>query len=171
MKKKYVLIIVIAVLVVAVAALAIANRATTLALDAEETEAVITIDGEKVAEFDLEWLKTLEKVTFDDHIKENGEPKRDVSFTGVELKTVIDAIGVDISQCSAVAFRGRDSYMSASSIEEMYKNGKVYIVYERNGLQTLGKSMGGTGPMEIVITNEVFSMRNCKFLIEIAFES
>jgi len=46
----------------------------------------------------------------------------------------------------------------------------VYLVYERNGVENTDKTQGGTGPMEIVITGETFSLRNCKYLSEIYFE-
>lgn len=169
--KKYILWIVILAMAVAVGILAMVNRNQTLetAQAIGDTEVLVKLNGEKAGSFDLAFVQGMTKITFDDKIKENGKNAVAVAFGGVLLRDVLDEIGVDISGFSDVTYKARDGYASAGTVDEILNSDTVYIAYERNGEQIKAKEQGGTGPMEVVIANQTFSLRNCKYLLEIDF--
>lgn len=170
-KKKYALITVIIVLVIAVAVLAILNAQQTQAVmdGLGKSEVSIVVNGEEAGRFTLEYLKNMPKTDFTDQIKESGSTAVKTEFGGVLLKDVLNSLEIDVSGCSSVSYRASDGYASGGTVDEVLNDDTVYVVYERNGQQTKPKSEGGTGPVEIVIAEQAFSQRNCKFLIQIEF--
>lgn len=132
-----------------------------------ENTVIVTYNDQELCRFNLESLKAMPKVEINDHIKETGKASVDANFGGVLLRDVLTEQGVDLSKYSTANFVAMDGYTTAGTVDEILNNDKVYIVYEREGVQTKSKSEGGTGPMEIIITGEQFSLRNCKYLMEI----
>lgn len=128
----------------------------------------IMVNDEMVAQFDLEEAKALPKVLTDEGLN-TSKGKENIVFGGVLLKDVLKTSGFDYHQYKTVTYKAIDGYASPGTIAELDGDG-VYLVYERNGVENTDKTQGGTGPMEIVITGETFSLRNCKFLSEIYFE-
>jgi len=171
-KNKWILLAVILVLAVSVAVLAVLNRDTVFStLEGLKTgEVVVKVEGREAARFDLEYVKSLPKAEFDDHIKKTGESDKAARFGGVLLKDVLKNLNVDVEGCVNVAYKAVDGYTSAGTVEEVLQDDKVFVVYEKDGKPTGTRSEGGTGPLEIIIAGETFSLRNCKFLMEIDIE-
>lgn len=171
-KKKWVLPAAILALAAAVAVLAVLNRdAVFTTLKGLETgEVVVKAEGREVSRFDLDFVKSLPKAEFDDRIKEAGKSAVAAHFGGVQLKDVLKKLGVDIQGYEKITYRAADGYASAGTVEEVNADGKVFVVYEKDGRPTGTRGEGGTGPLEIVIAGEAFSQRNCKYLMEIDIE-
>lgn len=133
-----------------------------------EDEVKITANGEEIMRLNLQTVKDLPKVLIAEGLNtSNG--KEDLVFGGVLLKDVFKSMNFDYTQYNQVTYKAIDGYVSTGMVKEL-DGDTVYLVYERNGIQNTGKSQGGTGLMEIIITGEQFSLRNCKFLNEINFE-
>lgn len=131
-------------------------------------EVKITVNGEEVMRLNLEAVKDLPKLSIDESLN-TSKGNQDVVFGGVLLKDVFKSMNFDYTQYHQATYKAIDGYVSPGMVKEL-DGDTVYLVYERDGIQNTGKSEGGTGPMEIVITGEEFSLRNCKFLNEINFE-
>ncbi|MGI5907308.1 MAG: molybdopterin-dependent oxidoreductase [Christensenellales bacterium] len=168
-RNKWIIPAVLAVLAVGVAVLATLNKEEVPLDQIERNEVVVKADGAEIGRFSLDTVKRMEKVEFSDRIKETGKAAVKAQFGGVLLRDVLMNIGVDPSEYRNVAYKALDMYTSAGTVDEIMQDGKVYVVYERDGRQTRPKHEGGTGPLEIVIAGEQFSLRNCKFLMEIDF--
>ncbi|WKY47097.1 hypothetical protein Q5O24_12105 [Eubacteriaceae bacterium ES3] len=169
-KKKWILPIVILVLAISSAVLIGINKNQTeerLASLGQET-VIITVGDLTLAQLQLEDIKAMPKVLIDEGLN-TSTGQEDVVFGGVLLKDALDRAGFDYESYQAVTYKALDGYVSAGTTEEIEAD-KVYLIYERDGIENTDKSSGGTGPMEIVITGETFSLRNCKFLMEISFE-
>ena len=128
----------------------------------------IMVGDEMVDQFNLDEVKALPKVLIDEGLNtSNG--REEVVFGGLLLKDVLNTTNFDYHQYNTITYKAIDGYASLGTVAELDEGG-VYLVYERNGIQNTDKTQGGTGPMEIVITGETFSLRNCKYLSEIYFE-
>lgn len=137
--------------------------------DLGKEEVLITYNGKEVMRFDLDIVKSLPKTITDEGLN-TSHGREEVTFGGVLLKDVFNEIGFDLTNYKNISFKAKDGYTSPSSVDEVLDTDKVFLVYERNGEQTKPKEDGGTGPMEIIIAGEQFSLRNCKFLMEIILE-
>lgn len=157
-------LIISSVLLIGINKIQTEERLAALGLD----EVKITVRGEEAARFNLETVKALPKVLIDEGLN-TSKGKEDVVFGGVLLKDVLKFINFDYTPYGQITYKAIDGYVSPGMITEL-DGDRVYLVYERNGVQNTDKTQGGTGPMEIVITGEEFSLRNCKFLHEINFE-
>jgi hypothetical protein len=168
-QKRWIIPAALAVLAIAVAVLATLNKEdVSKTLEQMEKNQVVVKAGEtELGRFDLDKVKSMKKVAFNDQIKESGKSAVQAQFGGVILKDVLEEIGINVSRYKSVAYKAIDGYTTPGTVDEILKDDKVYVVYERDGQQTKSKSEGGTGPLEIVISNEQFSLRNCKFLLEI----
>lgn len=168
--KRWILPLVILFLTLSSVLLITINKTQTeerLAALGRETVKII-VNDEMVAQFDLEAVKALPKVLTDEGLN-TSKGKEEIVFGGVLLKDVLKTIDFDYRQYQTVTYKAIDGYASPGTIAELDGYG-VYLVYERNGVENTDKTQGGTGPMEIVITGETFSLRNCKYLSEIYFE-
>ncbi len=163
-----ILFISIAVLCVVCSILLVLNQnEVEKSLDKQgDYDVIITYNEEVIGGFTMDTLTSMEKVEINEGLRtSNGN--EDAIFGGVLLKDLLEEVDIDISTYKNVSFKAIDGYTSASDVEEVLNTDKVYVVYERNGIPTKSKEEGGTGPIEIVIAGEEFSLRNCKFLIEI----
>lgn len=66
-----------------------------------------------------------------------------------------------------VQFRALDGYASAVTGQEVLTEDNVYLCIYMNGERLKPKQEGGLGPYLIVIKNDRFSQRWCKFVEEI----
>lgn len=168
--KKWILpIVILALSILSVVLIGINKNMTEerLASLGQET-VIITVEDLTLAQLQLEDVKAMPKVLVDEGLN-TSTGQEDVVFGGVMLKDALENAGFDYHSYQTVTYKALDGYVSTGTIEEI-DEGKVYLIYERDGLQNTDKASGGTGPMEIVITGETFSLRNCKYLMEICFE-
>lgn len=168
--KKWILPIVILVLTISSVVLVGINKKQTeerLASLGQET-VIITVDDITFAQIQLDAIKAMPKVQIDEGLN-TSKGQEDVVFGGVLLKDALENAGFNYHSYQTVTYKALDGYVSVGTIDEI-DQGKVYLIYERDGIQNTDKASGGTGPMEIVITGETFSLRNCKYLMEICFE-
>ncbi len=127
---------------------------------------LLTLDGNqyKVA---MQDLLTLEPVDFDAVMDTSTTDPTPVVFTGVELSRLCESLGFHISEDSSILAKGLDGYASAVTGSEALAEGNVYICIYMNGEVLKPKKQGGFGPYLMVIKNERFAQRWCKFVEEI----
>ena len=128
---------------------------------------IIKVDGAEVARLGLEEIKAAGEVNFNCIMDTSTTGPEKVNFTGVPLKKLLDDHRIYQEGKGKVTCTALDNYASAFSMEELQKEGNAYLCYARDG-QPLGtKAEGGMGPYLVVLTQDTFSSRWCKYLMEI----
>jgi len=83
--------------------------------------------------FDLAYLKTFDKVTFDATLDTSKTGPEVKSFGGVPLVSVLKDLGLSLDGASLVTFKAADGYASVVTALEAGDSENVYLVYERSG--------------------------------------
>jgi len=167
-RKTIIIVAIIAVLAIAVAIFAFLNSGNLKEKQQSQQNATVKIvQGDKTVEFDLVYLKGLKKTVFSADLAKNNTSPVKTSFTGVPLITVLKDKGFNLDNVKQVIFTAADGYASVINAQEASDTDNVYLVYERNGKASGTKDQGGSGPIEMVVKNDQFSQRWCKFLMEI----
>jgi len=172
MKNKRLLFI-IALLVVAVACLAYLNyKSMNLsAFQAEKGEIYIKI-GDKEANFDMERVKSLPAIEFEaiQDTSDSGPERHD--FKGVQFRELLFQLepSLNAHDIKKVIVKGIDGYSVALSPEEALSDSAVYLAYEKDGKPLGSKKSGGSGPYQLIVKKDAFSMRWCKYVSEVIVE-
>ena len=167
-KHTKIIICVFAFLIAAVAVLLWLNRDVILQGQKaqEERSLTFTENGEVISVLYWEQLKELEYETFDAVIKSSGQRPKNVVYTGIEIHTLLDAAGTDYNG-KTLHFIGADAYLAAVQPEEMESVGSIFVVYAMDGQTMKDRESGGDGPYQLVLIDDDFSQRWCKYLAEV----
>ncbi len=133
--------------------------------DVNQQELTIISNNNKIV-FSLSEIKELPSITFKAEIRSTSQPNKIVEFTGVSISELLSAASIN-DEFSSVVFKSVDGFQSELSKEEAMLDENVFVVYLRDGVQTLSKNDGGSGPMEVVVALDPFSNRWNKYLVEI----
>ena len=162
------ILVVIAVLVVVVVVFAYLNAGDLdRKRDLETSAEFVLIYGDKEHRVSREDIVALGPVEFSTVMRTSTTGPASVTFTGVELRTVLEEYKVDIQADSTIEVKALDGYASAIQGEEVLEHKNVYITIAMNGEPLKPKSEGGLGPYYLVIRNGEFSQRWVKFMEEI----
>lgn len=124
------------------------------------------MDGEEIAVVDKNYILVQESATFPAVIRSSGQKPQEVKYSGVLLSDLLNQLDIDWTDRKQALVKGSDGYVTALSLKDL--NGKnVYIAYAMNGADLKNKSQGGYGPYQLVIRNDSFSQRWCKYVSEI----
>lgn len=167
-KSTLIIIICIVVLIIAVGVLAVLNSGNTALKKELEMNAQFYIKyGDKAQLVTMQDMLDIGPVEFKTIMDTSDTDPTEVTFTGVELKTLASHFGIDIKDASVVEVTALDGYSSALTGDEVREDDNVYICIYRNGEPLKPKSEGGSGPYMMVIKSSQFSNRWCKFVQEI----
>ena len=166
--KKLVIIIVI-ILVAIVGVTAYLNRENLADKDVLQEKALIIIkdDGKEVERIDFDFVKKQGELTFNKELDTSDSDPREHSYTGVPLKNIITGVGIELADKQQLIVRAIDGYTVALTSREVLADDNVYLVYKSDGQFLKGKKEGGSGPYMIVIRQDQFGQRWCKFVIEV----
>ncbi|OQB24013.1 MAG: hypothetical protein BWY11_01457 [Firmicutes bacterium ADurb.Bin182] len=167
-KQSTLIVIFVAVLIIAVGILALFN-ADDIGVKRElEMNAEFVI---KYSDFEktigMQDMLDFEPVKFTAVMDTSVSEPEEVTFKGVELKTICEGLGIDISPAETFEVRALDGYSSALTADEVQSDGNVYICMYMNDEVLKPKSEGGYGPYMMVVKSSMFSQRWCKFVQEI----
>ncbi|MFA6940415.1 MAG: molybdopterin-dependent oxidoreductase [Clostridiaceae bacterium] len=167
MKKIVTLIIIGLAIIVGVSAYL--NRGNIEAKKESQDNATISFksNGSEVAKKDMNFVKTLAKSSFSANLKANGKKAVKHTYTGVPLKKVFEALNIKLDGKSQVIVTAADGYATVLTIDEVNVDDNVYLAYEMDGKPLGTKKDGGSGPFEVIIKNDSFSQRWCKFVSEV----
>lgn len=159
----------IVILVVIVGITAYLNQASIADKKEMQEEELVSFqgNGEEVNRVNLEFIKKQGEVTFNKELDTSDSDPVTHSYTGVPLKNVIKAVGIDLDGKGQVIVKAIDGYTVALTLQEVLENDNVYLVYKDDGEYLKGKSEGGTGPFKTVIREDQFGQRWCKFVTEV----
>lgn len=160
--------IIIGILVVIIAGAAYLNAGSLKSKKASQDNATFTIkSGDQTCTVDMNSIKNMGKQTFDANLKSNGKAPVKHTYTGVPLKTIFENKKINTNGKTKVIVKAADGYTSAITMNEAMDDSNVYIVYEIDGKSLGKKENGGSGPFEMIIRNDQFSQRWCKFVLEV----
>jgi hypothetical protein len=171
MKKRNIIIIitVIAVLVVAVGVLAFLNAGNAEEKKMLEEEAIILIKSadQQLGEVDMGLIGKIGMEDFSANLDTSDSEPEEHLYSGVLLNDVLSALDIDISDYSTVVAKAVDGYNVAFDASEIQEDDNIYLATMRDGKPLGTKSSGGSGPYQIIVRDDAFSQRWCKFVIEL----
>lgn len=88
-------------------------------------------------------------------------------YSGVQLIDLLEHIGYLVDKEDVIIATGVDGFSVAYSGDEVLKDGAIYIAVLEDGKYLGGIEDGGRGPYEIIVVNDPFSNRRCKWLTRI----
>ena len=157
---------VLLLLLVAVVALVLLNRGDPELRRAlsENREFMILADGQHIATVNLQLLLDMDPVEFSTTFSTSATAARDVVLRGVELRTLLDSLDIDVSDADYFLVSGLDAYYSPLSRDEVEKAETVYICFSMGGEVLKPQDEGGYGPFMMVIRGSRFAQRWCKYV-------
>src|SRR5690554_6428563 len=115
--KKVVIVLIVLALIVGVTAFLNREGMKDKALSQENAILIIVADGaEHAVTFDE--IQELEEAEYSAVLKSSGKEGVDTTFTGVALKDILAAEGIDVESKSQVITKAVDGYTVALSMEE-----------------------------------------------------
>lgn len=144
----------------------------------EKREIAITIEGQKTS-YTFEDLSNLSApVEFDAVYKPSNKQPIDKSYTGIELRDLLEKLGVDIEAIKQVTFVAKDGFEKVYRAEDVRKEGNVYIANKVNGKPfnegidplAYNKEQEDGGPFVVIKAEDKFSQNRVKMLVEIIVE-
>lgn len=168
-KNTKIVIIIVAVLAVAMVILALANREAIIDKTIAQETATISIvkDGEELLTVGVEDILAMPAQSFKSLERSSGDGSQVLYYTGVELKDFLTACQISLDGIETVVVRGADGYVSALTAKELNMEENAYLVYALDGQSLGSKKDGGRGPYQLVLVQDVFAQRWCKFVMEI----
>ncbi len=162
-------IISLTLLVIVVGITAFFNRADIADKQELQENAVIVLtkDGTEIKRYNLNEIQKMGEHTFNKELDTSETEPEDQTFTGVQLKGVLSNAGLEITENQQVIVKAIDGYTVALTRREVLAEDNVYLVYKNDGKYLKGKGEGGTGPYRIVIKEDQFGQRWCKFVTEV----
>jgi len=124
-------------------------------------------DGERHA-VSREDIESLSPFAIDANYKTSGMPAQNKTYRGVSLRAIAESLGIDISAYGSVLFTAADGYASVLSAGDALDSGNCYIVIEEGGLPLGTLEDGGVGPFMMILAHDAFSLRWCKYLLEVS---
>ncbi len=139
----------------------------------------ITAYGEEIGVYkisDLLALEGVEEIEFSAiYDTSNSEPVQK-TYTGIELKKVLTALGIDMSVARNVVFKASDGANKIYSPEDILDADNVYIAYKVEG-KAFNEGIIATafndeaedgGPFVVIKVADAVSQNRCKLLTEVS---
>ena len=162
---RVVVAVVVVALVVAVIVLAQANKSH---VKVEGGSIAVTQNGRVIKTFTMAQVRAWPSVSVSKTILSSSHPTERGVFTGVPLRTLIDAADPTLLRsASAIVTRATDGFVSVLDPGEVAHGDDVLLVYAKGG-KSLGTSKdGGTGPFRIIVVSDTWGNRDTKWVDEI----
>jgi len=160
-----------AVLIAVVAVFAVLNR-EHIAPKKEAQEAgffIIHADGQEFA-VSMDDILALSPFDITANYKPSGREPVTRIYQGVSLKSIVESLNIDYSGYRSVSFLAADGYASAISLNEAMDGGNCCIVISLDGEPLGTREDGGSGPFMMILPDDQFSQRWCKYLLEVNFQ-
>ena len=162
-------VITLCALAAAVCVLLFISRSQLLAGKRAQEEGTLTFtrEGSDIITLNRDDIRALPSETFEATIRSSGERPVPAEYTGVEIHDLLSLAGVTVSEDGALLFKGADLYLTKVEAGELSEYGNIYIVYKRDGEIMKNRAQGGEGPYQVIVRNDYYSLRWCKYLSEV----
>ena len=91
-------------------------------------------------------------------------------YQGVSLRDIVESLGIDYSGYSSVVFMAADGFASVLPISEAMDGNACYIAIALENVPLGTRERGGDGPFMMIKPHDIFSLRWCKYLLEVRFQ-
>ena len=165
-KANKIVYLVMGLLLAAVAVLAFLNRGDPelrRALE-ENREFHIRVNGEHAATVSLQMLLDLGPQEFATPFATSITAPREATLQGVELRTLLESLDIDISGATHFVVSALDGHYSPLTSAEVRQEGLIYICFAMDGEMLRPQGEGGFGPFLMVIRGARFAQRWCKYV-------
>ena len=160
-------------LLIVTAALVLMNRGDAglrKALE-ENREFQIKVDREVRIVVGLQDLLDMDPEEFTTTLASSAGLPREVTLKGVELRRILEAYRLDITDAQTVVFSGLDGYYSPLTREEVEKEKSIYVCFSMDGEILRKQGDGGYGPFMMVIRGSRYAQRWCKYVESVEIKS
>ncbi len=166
-EKKRAVMIVCAVLVVLAAAIAVLAYLNA-PKDMEEGQLLLVRGESTLASWTMEELKALPAVETYKEITSSNHAGDSGTFRGVALHMLLESVGEEaLADVTKVYVYARDGYTTSYKLSEVSGSDAFLLAYSKDG-QGLGTmSSNGTGPLRLIVVNDEFGTRSCKYVYKI----
>ncbi len=132
----------------------------------DNAEILIISDNEEVI-INIDNIKSAGEEKFQAILDTSSTKASIHTYNGIQLKELFLNLKITISKSDIIILSGVDSFAVAYSGEEVLKDDNVYIAYMEDGKYLGTLDNGGTGPYEVIVKEDQFSNRRCKWLTKI----
>jgi len=171
MKKRNIIIIVtvIVVLVAIVSVFAFLNAGNIKEKKMLEEKAIILIKSadKQLGKIDMDIIEGTGLIEFNANLDTSDSDPELHKYTGVLLNDILKALNIDIENYTTVIAKAIDGYTVAYDASEVMDDNNLFIAIKKDGKPLGNKSSGGNGPYQIIVRDDAFSQRWCKFVIEL----
>lgn len=168
-KQTKIIVSVLAVLAAIIAVLLLMSRSGRFlgAQTQEERTLIFTKSSEPILTLTEEDIRALPSENIDATIRSSGARPRPAVYKGVEIHELLKAAGISETEISALVFNGADLYVTKVEARELTEYGNIYIVFECDGEPMKTRAEGGDGPYQVIVLDDYYSLRWCKYLSEV----
>jgi DMSO/TMAO reductase YedYZ molybdopterin-dependent catalytic subunit len=167
-KNTRIIITTVAVLTIIVAVFAFLNRESVLEKKlAQESGFFVVCAGEDEYTVAMEDILSLSPFAISANYKTTGRAAETRVYQGVSFKALMESMEIDYGDYTAAIFSAADGYVSALRMAEAMDEGNCYIVIGLGGEPLGTRESGGEGPVMMILANDRFSQRWCKYLLEV----
>ena len=167
MKQKYLIVAVTSLLLLAIVAAMWVLSGNNLGDGVARSKTItFMVDGEAIATIDRDDLATMEYRTFPAVIRSNGRKPQTTRYTGVPLADLCQRLELDLNGKSQVVVKAIDGYITILTIEEL-RQGRAYLAFQMDGEDLKPINEGGNGPFQLVLPDDPFSQRWCKYVYQV----
>ena len=165
-KARIIVYLILAMLLILVVTLAFLNRTDSELMRAleENREFNIRSDGTHIQTVDLQGLLDLGPQEFSASFATSIAAPRTAKLCGVELRIILTALEIDVTEADYFVVTGMDGYYSPLSREEVENIETIYICYSMDDEILKGRSEGGYGPFMMVVRGSRYAQRWCKYV-------
>jgi ATP sulfurylase len=135
--------------------------------------------GETIGEYTIEELiEYSPAVEFDATYKPSGKDPIERTYTGIYMKDLLTAFGINLEDASSVLMTGSDGMQKVYTIADVNADGNVYISYLVNGKPfnsgidafAYTKPEEDGGPYVVIKAQDMFSQNRVKLLTTIEIQ-
>lgn len=112
----------------------------------------------------LETLKSIGLEDFEAVLDTSDTDASTFTYSGVQLNKLLDNLGYVIDNKDLIIATGADGFSVGYSGEEVLMDRSIFIAVMEEGEYLGGMKDGGRGPYEIIVINDSFSNRRCKWV-------
>jgi len=132
----------------------------------EATITLVDLEGNQL-EVTLEELVDYGEVNFVAKKDTSTSDPIEYDYTGILLKDVFEEMEISIEGISGVVVSALDGYKVTIAAEKIEQDDNVYLTYKKEGQWLENKENGGSGPIQLIVSNDQFSQYWCKYVTSI----
>ena len=132
----------------------------------DATFKIIDLNRDQV-EVTLQELVDLGEEDFEATKDTSNSGPEDSTYTGVLLKNLLNELEIDIENFAGIVVSAEDGYKVTIEAEKVLQDDNVYLTYKKEGQWLENKENGGSGPIQLIVSNDQFSQYWCKYVTSI----